>query len=73
MEMPKGERATMKDRTTLTVAMPACRWAVRLCRLPVHVSPRTFSMIETGQNAGAARNLTVAACGAAEKQCDADI
>lgn len=61
----------MSDRIFLTVAMPVCRRAERPYGPAVDVSPRTFLMVETGQNAGAARGLTTAAWGAAEKQCDA--
>jgi hypothetical protein len=61
----------MSERIFLADAMPACRRAERPCGRAVHVSPRTFFIFETGQNAGAVRGLTTAACGAAEKQCDA--
>jgi hypothetical protein len=61
----------MSDRISMTVAMPVCRRAERPYGLAVHVSPRTCSILETGQNAGAACVLTTASRGAAEKQCDA--
>jgi hypothetical protein len=57
----------MTERTFMIVAMPAFCPAGRSCGSTDHVSPHTYSILETGQNAGTIRDLTAVDRGAAEE------